>query len=105
MTQSMPVMAEDQAEWELEQLVKSGVFPDRRAALRSALRALYLRQPETRLRMVLRAYETGEISLGRAAEVMGVSPEEMKDILREAGGTIQLGSIDAAELLEDSRHA
>ncbi len=54
--------------------------------------------------MILRAYTAGEISLGRAAEVMGVSPEEMKDILREAGATIQLGPADAAELLEDRQH-
>lgn len=88
--------------WELRQLVKSGLYPDESAALRSALRALYRANPQTRPQMAIRAYEAGEISLGRAAALLGVSQEEMKDILREAGAEIHLGPITSAEVLADA---
>jgi len=64
--------------WELRQLVKSGLFADEDAALRSALRALYQAHPQARVQMVVRAYAAGEISLGRAAALLGASQEEMK---------------------------
>ena len=51
------------------------------------------------------AYQAGEISLGKAAEMIGVSQEEMKDILREDGAEIHLGPQTIDELLEDARHA
>ena len=50
--------------WEIDQLVKSKLFPDQQAVLRSALRALFQVRPEIRREMVARAYVRGEISLG-----------------------------------------
>jgi len=58
-------------EWEISQLVKTRLFPDEDAVLRSALRALFHAQPEVRRQMVIRAYTAGEISIGKAAEMMG----------------------------------
>jgi predicted HTH domain antitoxin len=91
--------------WELRQLVKSGQYPDEQAALRSALRALFLASPQVKLRMVLAAYQSGEIGLGKAAAMLGVSQEEMKDILREAGGEIHLGPATLEELRADAGNA
>ena len=91
--------------WELKQLVKSGLYADEDAALRSALRALYQAHPQARVQMAVRAYEAGEISLGRAAALLGVSQEEMKDILRETGAEIHLGPATAAEVLTDAEYA
>ena len=91
--------------WELRQLVKSGLYPDEGAALRSALRALYRANPQARVQTAIRAYEAGEISLGRAAALLGVSQEEMKDVLREAGAEIHLGPTTSAEVLTDADHA
>jgi hypothetical protein len=65
--------------WELKHLVKSGLFPDETMALRSALRALFQMKPDTRVRMVVSAYQSTEISLGKAAAMLGVSQEEMKE--------------------------
>ena len=97
--------SDDSTRWELRQLVKSGLYPDEGAALRSALRALYRINPQTKMQMAIRAYEAGEISLGRAAALLGVSQEEMKDILREAGAEIHLGPTTSAEVLADADHA
>lgn len=92
-------------QWEIEQLVKSRLFPDEQSVLRSALRALFQAQPEVRRQMVIRAYTGGEISLGKAAEMLGVSHEEMKDILAESGVEIHLGPRTADELRRDAAHA
>ncbi len=91
--------------WELRQLVKSGLYPDEEAALRSVLRAFYRANPQARVQTVIRAYVAGEISLGRAAALLGVSQEEMKDIVREAGAEIHLGPTTPAEALVDAEHA
>ncbi len=91
--------------WELEYLVKSGQYPDMQAALRSALRALFQLHPQTRQKMVISAYDHGDISLGRAASLLGLSQEEFKDLLRESGYTIPLGPQHIAELQDDVYNA
>lgn len=102
-----PMIAEklNFAAWELQQLVKAGLYPDERTALRSALRALFQASPQTKIKMIISAYEAGDVSLGKAAALLGVSQEEMKDILREAGSQIHLGPRSVEELLEDARNA
>ena len=91
--------------WTLSQLVKSGLYRDEQAVLRVALRALFRTKPQVRLQMVLSAYQRGDVSLGKAAAMLGVSQEEVKDILREAGVAIHLGPRTADEALEDARNA
>lgn len=92
-------------EWEISQLVRTRLFPDEDAVLRSALRALFQAQPEVRRQMVIRAYTAGEISIGKAAEMMGISHEEMKEILTEGGAEIHLGPRTVDEVLRDAENA
>lgn len=92
-------------DWEFEQLVKTGVYPNHQAALRSALRALFQVQPQAKVRMVAGAYQAGDIGLGRAAAMLGVSQEEMKDMLREMGVDLHLGPQTVHELIEDASNA
>lgn len=91
--------------WEINQLVETHLFPDEEAVLRNALRALFQSQPDIRRQMVTRAYTAGEISLGKAAEMMGVSHEEMKEILVESGAEIHLGPRTVNEVLRDAANA
>ena len=95
----------DTIHWEIRQLVKTKLFPDEQAVLRSALRALFQSRPEIRVQMVIRAYTAGEISLGKAAEIMGFSVEEMKEVLQENGAEIHLGPGSVDELLQDAANA
>ena len=92
-------------EWQIRQLVEARLFPDEDAVLRSALRALFHSQPEVKRQMVIRAYTAGEISLGKAAEMMGVSHEEMKEILTEGGAEIHLGPRTVDGVLRDAENA
>jgi predicted HTH domain antitoxin len=91
--------------WEIEQLVKARLFPDQQAVVRSALRALFQAQPGMRQQMVVSAYTAGDISLGKAAELMGVSHEEMKEILVESGVEVHLGPRSVEEALQDAANA
>ena len=95
----------DAISWEISQLVETRLFPDRQAVLRSALRALFQIRPELRLQMIIRTYTAGQISLGKAAMLMGVSHPEMKDILTEHGTNIHLGPLTPDELREDAENA
>lgn len=92
-------------DWQLKQLVKSGVYADEQEALRSALRALYQAHPEAKIKMIMASYGSGDISLGKAASILGVSSEEMKEILREAGHEIHLGPESVEELMGDIENA
>ena len=93
------------AEWEIARLVRPRLFPHEGAVLRSALRALFEAQPEVRRQMVIRAYTVGELSIGKAAEMMGVSHEKMKEILTECGAGIHLGPRTVDEVLRDAENA
>lgn len=101
----MSLSSQITSRWEIDQLVKTSLFPDEQAVLRSALRALFQAQPQLKQQMVLRTYAAGEISLGKAAELLGVSHEEMKEILVENEVDIHLGPRSVEELLEDASHA
>ncbi len=95
----------DAIDWEVNQLVKARLFSDEKDVLRSALRALFQTQPEIKRKMIISAYTSGEISLGKAAELLGCSHEEIKDILRENGLLIHLGPESTEELLQDADNA
>ena len=92
-------------DWEIEQLVKARLFPDHQAVVRSALRALFQAQPGMRRQMIVSAYTAGDISLGKAAELMGISHEEMKDVLVESSVEVHLGPRTAEEVLQDAANA
>ncbi len=55
--------------------------------------------------MVIRTYTVGEISLGKAAELLGVSGEEMKEILVENEAEIHLGPQSIEQLQQDIANA
>ncbi len=92
-------------EWEVNQLVKARLFPDEQSVLRSAMRSLFEAKPDLKRKMVVAAYTNGDISIGKAAQILGVSQEEMKDIVRETGAQIHLGPLTVDELKQDVANA
>ena len=69
------------------------------------MRALFGAKPDLKRKMVVTAYTDGDISLGKAAQIMGVSQEEMKEIIRETGDQIHLGPQTIEELQQDIENA
>lgn len=51
--------------------------------------------------MLTTAYQAGEMSLGKAAELWGVSSEEFKELLIKQGAKIHLGPESEEELREE----
>ena len=92
-------------QWEISRLVKDRIFPDEQSVLRSAIRSLFEARPELKRKIVLSAYREGEISLGKASELMGVCQEEMKEIIVESGGEIYMGPETLEEIRQDIANA
>ena len=69
----------------MEALLQAHVFPDRVTLQREAFHALLMLRPELRIEGAVILYRQGEISFGRAAELCGLSQEELKQILAARG--------------------
>lgn len=88
---------------DLHQLIKgsvdAGIFENKSDAIRHALRDYFNEHEDARLAAAIHLYERGEISLGKAARLAGVSRFDMPDILREHGVEVKLGPDD----MEDAK--
>jgi len=85
-------------EKELRALIKSGYYRSVEDALKDALRTLLRVKPDLRTVAAVELYKEGEVSLGKAAEIAGVTTIEFKDILADRGIRRTVGSRSAEEL-------
>ena len=69
----------------MEALLQAHVFPDHLTLQREAFRALLMLRPELRIEGAIALCRQGEISFARAAELCGLSQEELKHILAARG--------------------
>src|SRR6059058_2412769 len=72
-------------------LVDARLYASEQEVLDDALRRLLRSRPELRVRLAIHRYESGPISLAKAAAIAGVSWAQMRDILLEGGVTLRLG--------------
>jgi len=70
---------------EVGALVKAGIFPSRQEAIREALRMLFVVRPQLKMEAALQLYKTGEVTLGRAAEIAGLTRWEFEALLTDRG--------------------
>lgn len=78
----------------IELLRRSGRFSSEEEFLEEAFRALLDKRPELRTELAIEQYKTGDVSLNRAAEIAGKSPEQFKELLRERGISRDVGFLD-----------
>lgn len=81
-------------------LVDAGLYRTQKEVIADALRHLLHVHPEYRIALAVHWYQMDkEISLGKAAQLAGVSQEEMKEILVDRGVSLRLGpaSIEEAQ--------
>ncbi len=76
---------------ETRDFVKARLYPDEPSVIQDALRSLLQVRPALRLEMAIYRYQTGAISLGKAANLAGISFEQMRDILTNRGVELHLG--------------
>lgn len=80
-------------------LVRAKLYGSEQAAVEDAVRALLQVRPQLRVELAVAEYRDQGISLGRAANLAGVSMEQMKEILHGRGVVLRLGP----ESLEEAR--
>lgn len=86
-------------ELELNALVKAGIFRSKPEAVKEALRVLFATRPQLSVEAAVQLYREGEVTLGRAAEIAGVTRWEFETLLTDRG-IVRFVSSDPAEELE-----
>jgi len=75
----------------VDALVRKGIYSTRNELIEDALRTFFEFRKDMRVAAVVELYKTEEMSISSAAELAGVSTEEMKDFLAKAGVKIRRG--------------
>ena len=70
-------------ELELNALVKAGVFRNRTEAVKEALRLLFASRPQLNVEAAIQLYREGQVTLGRAAEIAGITRWEFETLLMD----------------------
>ena len=91
----------DRSGLEFEYLLKIGVYRSEGEVLKDALRQLLLARPGYRIDIAVKLYADDKISLGKAAELAGISFDEMKEVLMQRGIKPKLGTRTISEALDE----
>ena len=86
---------------EIEYLLKIGAYHTEGEVLKDALRQLLLSRPGYRIDIAVNLYTDDKISLGKAAELAGMSFDDMKDVLAQRGIKPKLGIVTISEALDE----
>jgi predicted HTH domain antitoxin len=84
---------------ELAALIKAGIFRSKGEAVEEALRLLFATRPQLRLEAAIQLFKDEKVTLGRAAEMAGLTRWEFEAILTDRG-IKRVEACDAAENLE-----
>ena len=60
-------------ELELEALLKAGIFHNRNEAVEEAFRMLFVTRPQLRVEAAIQLFKDEAVTLGRAAEIAGLT--------------------------------
>ncbi len=82
---------------EIESLVKTGHFTSKSDVVKTAIRLLKERHPEYRTDIAVNLFKEEKVSLGRAAEIAGISRESFKEVLKERGVEREIQMRDDSE--------
>lgn len=86
---------------EAQTLVDARLYPSKEVVIQDALRALMWEKPQLRLELAVRRYQAKDISLAKAAHLVGVSFDRMKAVLVERGIQPRLGPADVDEARQE----
>lgn len=80
-TFSLPEIISD----EISALVKAGFYSSKSDVAKDALRCLFEHKPHLKVTAAVELYNSGQASLGKAAEIAEMSTADFKDALAERG--------------------
>lgn len=72
-------------EAEIEAVIKAGYYSSKSEVVKDALRLLFETRKELKTASAIELYRNGDISLGKAAEIAGVTVVEFKELLASRG--------------------
>ncbi len=81
---------------ELQATVRSGIFRTKAEAVQEALGALFTSKPQYRIEAAIEMLRSGEVTLGRAAEIAGMNYFGFRELWLQRGGR-QGVEVDAAD--------
>jgi predicted HTH domain antitoxin len=87
-----------EANHDLAAIVRAGCFTSEEEAMREAVQTLLAVNPQLRLEAAIRRYLDGESTLGRAAEIAGVTRWRLQELLALRGLRVTLEACPAKEL-------
>src|SRR5438067_8945244 len=82
--------ASPEIDQELAAVVRAGCFASEDDAVREAVQTMFAVRPQLRMEAAIRRYVDGEITLGRAAELGGMTRWRFQEILLQRGVRIEL---------------
>ena len=85
-------------EMQLKALLKAGIFRNRGEAIEEAVRTLFMTRPQLKVEAAIQLFREGEVTLGRAAEIAGLTRWEFDTLLADRGITRSVECDSAAEL-------
>jgi|GEM_PF-1080799 len=78
-------------EEEINSLIRTKSYTSKDEVISDALRALLVEKPALKIEMAVDLYETGRASLGKAADIAGMSREEFKELLASRSIRVEVG--------------
>lgn len=87
-----------------KELVDLALYKDEQEVIDEGVRYILRAHPEYRMEIAIKRYKEEAVSLGRAADLAGISLEEMKEVLRSRGVALK-GPESKAEIKEDAERA
>ncbi|MGC1122796.1 MAG: UPF0175 family protein [Candidatus Methanofastidiosia archaeon] len=85
-------------EAEIEAVIKAGYYSSKSEVVKDALRLLFEIKKELKIASAVELYKSGEISLGKAAEIAGITVLEFKELLANRGIYREIEAESAEEM-------
>ncbi len=87
-----------------KELVDLALYKDEQEVIDEGVRHILRSHPEYRIEIAIKRYKEEVVSLGKAADLAGISLEEMKEILKTRGVALK-GPESREEIKEDAERA
>ncbi|OQX22536.1 MAG: hypothetical protein BWK75_00505 [Candidatus Altiarchaeales archaeon A3] len=85
---------------EIEAFAKLGGYKDKNEFIKETIKTFFSARKDLRVKVAIDLYRRGEVSLGRCAEIVGVSYDEAINLLTKKGIKIKRGTESVEELNE-----
>lgn len=86
---------------QVQDFMAAGLYDSPEEVIREALRSLTQVHPEYKIKIAVARYRQGMLSIAKAAQIAGVSGEQMKDLLWAHVVEPELGPADVQEVREE----